>query len=118
MKLVLACAVLAGCWRGDAPPPAEPAPPPAPVKVAPVPRPRTQTELALEAMRGFREQMCACADKACADGVQEDLVQWSMEMAKAADARSGSYTDEQMRVMQELGSGYAECMMAAMQLTP
>ncbi len=117
MKLLLWCALLAGCWHGD-PPPAAPAPAPAPIKAAPAPRPRNQTELAFEAMRGFREQMCACKDKPCADGVQEELVQWSTEMAKSPNLRAGNFTEEQMRVMQDLGSGYAECMMNAMQATP
>jgi len=118
VRLLLVCVLVAGCWHGDSPSPAEPAPPPAPVKAAPEPRPKTQSELAFEAMSGFRAQMCACKDKACADRVQEDLVQWSTEMAKSNDMRSGNFTDEQMRAMQDLGSGYAECMMNAMQTTP
>lgn len=118
MRPLLVCVLLAGCWHGDAPPPAEPAPPPAPVKAAPAPQPKTQSELAFEAMLGFKDQMCRCKDKACADRVQEDLVQWSTEMAKSSDMRPGTFTDEQMRAMQDLGSGYAECMMNAMQATP
>ena len=69
-------------------------------------------------MLGFKDQMCACHDKACADHVQDDLVQWSSEMAKSPDMRPGSFTEEQMRAMQDLGTNYAECMMAAMQATP
>ncbi len=69
-------------------------------------------------MRGFKDQMCACKDRACADRVQEELVQWSTEMARSSDMRPGSFIEKQMRAMQDLGSGYAECMMAAMQATP
>jgi hypothetical protein len=74
--------------------------------------------VAFEAMRGFKDQMCACKDKVCADRVQEDLVQWSTEMARSSDLRAGGFTDEQMRAMQDLGAGYAECMLTAMQATP
>ena len=118
MRPLLVCVFLTGCWHGDEPTPAKPAPAPAPVKVPRAQRARTQSELAFEAMSGFKNQMCGCKDKACADRVQEDLVQWSTEMAKSSDMRPGSFTEEQMRAMQDLGSGYAECMMNAMQSTP
>lgn len=88
------------------------------MKAASAPRPRTQADLAFEAMSGFKDQMCACVDKACADRVQDELVQWSSELARSNDMRPGSFTEEQMRAMQDLGTSYAECMMAAMQATP
>lgn len=119
MKALLPAVLLVGCWRGEPPPPSQPAAAVAPpAKSVPPPSARTQADLALEAMRGFKDQMCACTDKACSDRVREELVQWSTEMARSMDTHPGNLTEEQMRGMQELGMAYAECMIAVMQATP
>lgn len=60
----------------------------------------------------FRDRMCACKDKACADGVQQDMTRWSMEQAKAA----ASVTIDQATVTQmtTVMEAYSKCMTGAL----
>jgi hypothetical protein len=36
-------------------------------------------------MSEFKDKMCVCKDKACADKVVDEMTKWSSEMAKNAD---------------------------------
>jgi hypothetical protein len=70
-----------------------------------------QGETVLAAMKQLKDEMCACADQACADKVQQKL----MEQAKAtADLKP---TDEQLKQATALGEELAKCMAKAMTLT-
>jgi hypothetical protein len=69
------------------------------------------TEKAAVSMGAFRDRMCACKDKACADKVQEEMMRWSTEMAKRAPRdRPNRNSDEMMKRMTEIGTTYGECM--------
>jgi hypothetical protein len=70
---------------------------------------------AVAKMTEFKDQMCACKDKACADKVQEGMTKWSTEMAAKAGDKKEAKTDEAtMKKMTEVGQAYGECMTKAM----
>jgi hypothetical protein len=72
---------------------------------------------ALAMMRGFSNRMCQCADKACADQVQDDMVKWGTEAAKAAD-RDERPDPEMVRESGEIMTRYTECMTKLMMSAP
>jgi hypothetical protein len=45
----------------------------------------------------FKDRMCKCADKACADKVMEDVVKWGQEVAKAMENATPSEDDVKKR---------------------
>jgi len=69
---------------------------------------------AMAKMGEFKDQMCACKDKACADKVQESMNKWSAENAKNAGDKPEKPSDEDMKKMTEVGTKYGECMTKAM----
>ncbi|MBA3465488.1 MAG: hypothetical protein H0T46_36485 [Deltaproteobacteria bacterium] len=77
-----------------------------------------EIELAMAKFDEFRNKMCACKDKACADTVQDDMNQWSRENARTAGDRPVKPAEAQMKKMQEIGTQYGECMAKAMQAEP
>jgi hypothetical protein len=106
---------------GKEPPPATP-----PSNVVAVPdagppdaAPLTGIALVVATFSGFRDDMCKCVDKACADEVQDRMTKWSMKMAKEASSESSQKPDEAtMKLMTEVGQQYGECMTKAMTTTP
>lgn len=106
--------VLAGCWTSSSPEPAHPvtetAPPPRPVRVERPPR-----DPVITAMERFRDQMCSCKDKACADGVQDDMTKWAMVQAREMrDRKANEMDDDAIQRMTSVTEDYGKCMMAAM----
>lgn len=106
-------AVLAACWTSQQPPPADPAittsaPPPSP-DAAPD-APATSAQRALAAMAGFRDRMCKCTDRACANQVTEDMTRWGEEAARAADQPPRRLSHDETRIAQELGDAMVKCM--------
>jgi hypothetical protein len=70
---------------------------------------------AVAKMTEFKDQMCACKDKACADKVQESMTKWSTDMAaKAGDKKDQKADEATMKKMTEVGQAYGECMTKAM----
>ena len=70
-------------------------------------------------MTGFRDDMCKCTDKACADAVQEQMTKWSTKMAQEAGSHdTRKATEAELEQMTEIGRGYGECMAKAMGQTP
>jgi hypothetical protein len=71
---------------------------------------------AVAKMTEFKDEMCKCKDKACADKVQEGMTKWSTDMAaKAGDKKEPPKQDEaMMKKMTEVGTQYGECMTKAM----
>ena|SRR5215813_2836543 len=39
-------------------------------------------EKAVSEMEGFKDKLCACKDKACADGVKKEMDEWEKGMAE------------------------------------
>jgi hypothetical protein len=70
---------------------------------------------AMAKMSEFKDKMCACKDKKCADDVQAAMSTWSAESAKSAGDKKPEAPDEKtMKEMQEVGTKYGECMAKAM----
>ncbi len=69
---------------------------------------------AMAKMGEFKDEMCKCTDKKCADAVQDKMNKWSAENAKSAGDKPEKPSDEDMKKMQEVGTKYGECMAKAM----
>src|SRR4051812_20680135 len=54
---------------------------------------------AIAKMASFRDQMCKCVDKVCADSVTDDLTKWGQAMAREGADRSVSITDDDAQKM-------------------
>jgi hypothetical protein len=66
-------------------------------------------------MGSFRDDMCTCKDKPCAERVTEALTRWGEQMA-ARPVRDAEHkiTEEENRQMAELAEAMTKCMTAAM----
>jgi hypothetical protein len=124
MKLrALVLVVFVACGGKE---PAPVAPPPSNVSAivvgpdaGPPDAPMDEIDVVMATMSGFRDDMCKCADKPCADAVQERMTKWSTKMAtEAGERQSRKATEEEMRRMTDIGQGYGECMAKAMGATP
>jgi hypothetical protein len=73
----------------------------------------------LAKMTEFKDQMCKCADKECADKVTEAMTQWGKDMAKeGGDKEAAKMSEEDMKksaaVSEEMGKCMAKLMTPAM----
>jgi hypothetical protein len=115
---VLAC-LIGACWRTE--PPVAPSPPPDPTPAEPFrvaergPDPDSFEDM-MSKMGEFRDKMCVCSDKTCADAVTDEMTKWSVEMAKRADksVKASTPTDDQMKEMTAVAQDLSKCMAAAM----
>jgi hypothetical protein len=69
---------------------------------------------AMAKMGEFKDQMCKCADKACADKVQASMTDWSASMAKKGGDKEAKPDEATMKKMTEIGEEYGKCMAKAM----
>jgi hypothetical protein len=65
-------------------------------------------------MTEFKDAMCKCADKACADKVQADMAKWSADMAKEAGDKPVTPSEEDMKKMAPISEEMGKCMSKAM----
>ena len=106
--------VLVACSK--APPPAAPATP-QPVAAEPKQEPPPTTndpgDAALAKLAEFKDQICACKDKACADAVMKGMMEWGEEFEKThaglkptaeQEARADAISSEMTPCMQRLMS--------------
>jgi hypothetical protein len=61
----------------------------------------------------FKDQMCACKDKACADIVHEAMTKWSMDLAARTPDKKSTASESYMKKLTEVGQIYGECMREA-----
>lgn len=121
MQKMVVCGVLAAlaaCGGGQKQ--AEPAAPQAPIEnkaPAEPAAPKTDTEIAMDALRHFRDEFCACKDSACAQKVADDMTTWGQEMSKKNDAPP-KMTEEQTKQAQAIGMEMGNCMTKAMGGSP
>jgi hypothetical protein len=66
-------------------------------------------------MTEFKDQMCKCTDKGCADKVNEAYMKWGQDMAKEAgeNKEPPKMSEEDMKKNADVAKAYAECMMKA-----
>jgi len=127
MKRWIAAALLAaGCYRSS--PPAEAPEPPRPVvqepqasfaRSRPARPPATERSMIAEAIQKlgeFADDMCACKDRTCADGVSQAMTRWSTELAKDHDDMTP--TAEEMEEATRVTERLSKCMVAAMSFAP
>jgi hypothetical protein len=118
MKAVWIAIALAACGSPQPSPPpvpaAKPAPPPdAAVGAsvdASVDASRGYAAEALARMSSFRDEMCECKDKACAERVTEALVRWGNEIA----GDQHKISEQEIRQMAEITETMTKCMTTAM----
>jgi hypothetical protein len=114
----LAC-VIGGCWRNEppiapSPPDPEPAEPP-PRFVQRGPEPGSFDEV-MGKMGEFRDKMCVCSDKTCADAVTDEMTKWSVDLSKRIDkhARDAKPNEDQIKQMTSVTEEFSRCMTSAM----
>ncbi|CAN5913224.1 hypothetical protein BH11MYX2_BH11MYX2_09450 [soil metagenome] len=73
------------------------------------------TEAVVARIAQFRDEVCACTDKACAQNESDQLNAWNVELAKRAPAASPP-DETQMKAMTDASKAYADC--AAKLMTP
>jgi len=116
-------ALAAGCYR-DSPPPGGPraTEPPRPTarepeqpqrRTRPLYRPAPEQSLMAEALAKLNEltdEMCACSDQACANGVMQSINSWSAGVAQ--ELKDQKPTDEETRETTAIVERLTKCMMA------
>jgi hypothetical protein len=72
-------------------------------------------EDALAKMTEFKDRICACADKPCAQKVTDDMTAWSQEMAKnAGDMKPDDVSPDDAKKMAEISKRMGDCSMKVM----
>jgi hypothetical protein len=74
---------------------------------------RTPLEEAFDAMERFADDMCSCADAACAQGVANDMSQWAQDEAKAGSTPPKMSDEDNQRAV-EIARRLSSCMQKAM----
>jgi len=64
---------------------------------------------AIAKISAYRDQMCACKDKACADHVQEDMVRWANDMAKDASTKPTRMTEVDAKAITDISIQFSDC---------
>ena len=67
---------------------------------------------AMAKMTEFKDKMCACKDKACADGVQHAMMDWSTGAMK--DAANMKLSPDDTKKMTDVAKAMSECAATAM----
>ena len=65
-------------------------------------------------MGEFRDQMCKCTDKACADKVTESMAKWTQDNAKEGAKEAAKPSEEDMKKMTAISEEYSKCMQKVM----
>ncbi|HEY0193596.1 MAG TPA: hypothetical protein VGC42_20910 [Kofleriaceae bacterium] len=66
-------------------------------------------------MTDFKDKMCKCADKACADKVTEEMTKWGQEQAKNAGAdKDAKVSEEDTKKIAAVTEEMTKCMTKAM----
>ncbi len=130
-RWIVAAVLAGGCYRSS-PPPTPPAPASAPDEPASLayqdrqasyaharsrpPQPaheeRSVIGQAIARLDEFTDEMCACADRTCADAVSQAMTRWSNELSRDhVDLRP---TDEELEEVKLVSERLSKCMMTAM----
>ena len=123
MRVLVLAVVVAACGGGNAPPPqqpmsnqvaAAPGPPPEPTSACGCTSERCRDDDETRWVKGtmcrYRERMCGCKDKPCADSVNEDFTRWMQRMAKeAGDRKPRPFTEDDAKQMADNATKYQDC---------
>jgi len=63
-------------------------------------------------MNRFTNRMCTCTDKACADGINNEMTTWGTEIAKRTDAKTLDAAAQKQ--VADVMKRYSDCMVKAM----
>jgi hypothetical protein len=102
--------LLAACWSSKPAPATTTGTSPAPEASRPAPAPAsppTEFEAAIAKFREFRDMMCACADRACADKVNEVMAEWGRSMSKKS--KEPTLTEAEKEAFMEVARDLALC---------
>jgi hypothetical protein len=69
---------------------------------------------AIAKMTDFKDRMCKCADKACADKITEDMTKWGQDMAKEGGDKAGAISEDDTKKMAAVTEEMTKCMTKAM----
>jgi hypothetical protein len=69
---------------------------------------------AIAKMTDFKDQMCKCADKACAEKVTEAMTKWGQEMAKEGGDKEAKISEDDTKKMASVTEEMTKCMTKAM----
>jgi hypothetical protein len=69
---------------------------------------------AIAIMSSFRDQMCKCTERVCADNVTEKMTRWGQELAKEAGSNPTPLTEEDTKKMVVVSEEMTKCMTKAM----
>jgi hypothetical protein len=63
----------------------------------------------LAKMCTYAGHMCACKDKACGDGINDDYTRWMTEMAKTASSMPPKINEDEEKAIADHAVKYQEC---------
>jgi hypothetical protein len=69
---------------------------------------------AIAKMTDFKDQMCKCADKACAEKVTEAMTKWGQDMAKEGGDKEAKISEDDTKKMASVTEEMTKCMTKAM----
>jgi hypothetical protein len=65
-------------------------------------------------MEGFKNDMCACKDKACSDKVTEAMTKWSQDMAKEGGDKEAKVSEDDAKKLASITEEMTKCMTKVM----
>src|SRR5262249_1675197 len=70
-------------------------------------------ERAIKKMVEFKNRMCLCPNRACADAVSDEMTKWSQQMAMNAD-QNARVSKEDSKAMESVAEEFTQCATKAM----
>jgi hypothetical protein len=68
----------------------------------------SKADNALSDLEGFKDRLCACQDKDCADGVKKDLKEWKKKM-REENVKKSDLSDDQKKRAKEIDKEMDSC---------
>jgi hypothetical protein len=75
--------------------------------------PTSHAPLAIAKLGEYRDAICKCADKACANRMLEEMTQWAQQMAKQ-HPNEPHMTEAEIQRAKEISDALVKCMTAVM----
>ncbi|MEO8700046.1 MAG: hypothetical protein ABI867_08375 [Kofleriaceae bacterium] len=68
----------------------------------------SKADNALNELEGFKNKMCECKDKVCADKVNDEMLEWSKKM-KDEGVKKSELTDDQKTKAKDINKEMSKC---------